>query len=104
MTPRGVEISAYKPSGRVSSAKRLAAKTELQSNSASRGEREESIDWQRISIGVRLLSSHKYGLLVGVKTTLEFPDDLFRSVKAKAAQEGISLKEYVAAALPEKLK
>jgi hypothetical protein len=39
-----------------------------------------------------------------VKTTLEFPDELFRSVKAKAAQEGISLKEYVAAALREKLK
>ena len=53
---------------------------------------------------VWLLSSHKYGLLVQVKTTLEFPDDLFRSVKAKAAQEGISLKEYVAAALREKLK
>ena len=51
-----------------------------------------------------LLSSHKYGLLAQVKTTLEFPDELFRSVKAQAAQEGISLKEYVAAALREKLK
>jgi hypothetical protein len=39
-----------------------------------------------------------------VKTTLEFPDELFRSVKAKAAQEGISLKDYVAAALREKLR
>jgi hypothetical protein len=39
-----------------------------------------------------------------VKTTLEFPDELFRLVKSKAAQEGISLKEYVAAALREKLK
>jgi hypothetical protein len=39
-----------------------------------------------------------------VKTTLEFPDELFRSVKARAAQEGLSLKEYVATALREKLK
>jgi hypothetical protein len=39
-----------------------------------------------------------------VKTTLELPDELFRSVKANAAQEGVSLKEYVAAALREKLK
>ena len=39
-----------------------------------------------------------------MKTTLEFPDELFRSVKAKAAQEGVSLKEYVTAALREKLK
>lgn len=59
---------------------------------------------QKISDSVQLLSSHKYGLLVRVKTTLEFPDDLFRSVKAKAAQEGLSLKEYVAAALREKLR
>jgi hypothetical protein len=38
-----------------------------------------------------------------MKTTLELPDELFRSVKARAAQAGISLKEYVAAALREKL-
>lgn len=38
-----------------------------------------------------------------MKTTLELPDELFRSVKARAAQEGISLKEYVASALREKL-
>jgi hypothetical protein len=38
-----------------------------------------------------------------MKTTLELPDELFRSAKARAAQEGISLKEYVAAALREKL-
>ena len=38
-----------------------------------------------------------------MKTTLELPDELFRSVKARAAQEGISLKEYVAAALRQKL-
>jgi hypothetical protein len=38
-----------------------------------------------------------------MKTTIELPDELFRSVKARAAQEGVSLKEYVAAALQEKL-
>ena len=38
-----------------------------------------------------------------MKTPLELPDELFRSVKAKAAQEGISLKEYVASALRQKL-
>jgi hypothetical protein len=38
-----------------------------------------------------------------MKTTLELPDDLFRSAKARAAQEGISLKAYVATALREKL-
>jgi hypothetical protein len=38
-----------------------------------------------------------------MKTTLELPDELLRSVKARAAQEGISLKEYVPSALREKL-
>jgi hypothetical protein len=38
-----------------------------------------------------------------MKTTLELPDELFRSAKAQAAQGGISLKAYVAAALREKL-
>jgi plasmid stability protein len=38
-----------------------------------------------------------------MKTTLELPDELFRSIKARAAQDGISLKAYVAAALREKL-
>ena len=38
-----------------------------------------------------------------MKTTLDLPDELFRSVKVRAAQEGISLKEYVAAALRQKL-
>jgi hypothetical protein len=39
-----------------------------------------------------------------VKTTLEIPDELFRSAKARAAEEGVSLKDYVAAALSAKLK
>jgi len=38
-----------------------------------------------------------------MKTTLELPDELFRSAKARAAQEGVSLKEYVTLALREKL-
>jgi hypothetical protein len=38
-----------------------------------------------------------------MKTTLEIPDSLFRSVKSKAAQEGLTLKEFVASALTEKL-
>jgi len=37
-----------------------------------------------------------------MKTTLELPDELFGSAKARAAQEGVSLKEYVASALREK--
>ena len=39
-----------------------------------------------------------------MKTTLEFPDELFRSAKARAAEEGVSLKEFVATALRAKLK
>ena len=38
-----------------------------------------------------------------MKTTLELPDELFRPANARAAQEGISLHEYVVAALREKL-
>jgi hypothetical protein len=39
-----------------------------------------------------------------MKTTLELPDELFRSATAQAAQEGISLKAYITAALREKLR
>ena len=38
-----------------------------------------------------------------MKTTLKLPDELFRSANAQAAEEGISLNEYVVAALREKL-
>ena len=34
-----------------------------------------------------------------VKTTLEIPDDLFRAAKAKAAMDGIRLKDLVAEGL-----
>jgi hypothetical protein len=38
-----------------------------------------------------------------MKTTLEIPDTLFRTVKSKAAERGQSLKEFVTEALQEKL-
>jgi hypothetical protein len=41
--------------------------------------------------------------LLIIKTTLKLPDKLFRSANARAAQEGVSLNEYVVAALREKL-
>ena len=47
--------------------------------------------------------SRKYGNMGFVKTTLEIPDALFRTVKAKAAERGQSLKQFVSEALQEKL-
>jgi hypothetical protein len=38
-----------------------------------------------------------------VKTTLEIPDPVFRRAKAKAAERGLPLREYVTQALREKL-
>jgi len=38
-----------------------------------------------------------------VKTTMEIPDHLFRQVKARAAQRGQSLKEFVTDALQARL-
>jgi hypothetical protein len=38
-----------------------------------------------------------------VKTTLEIPDPTFRKAKARAAQLGIPLREYVTRAVEEKL-
>jgi hypothetical protein len=38
-----------------------------------------------------------------MKTTLEIPDALFRRVKSKAAERGQTMKEFVNAALQEKL-
>lgn len=38
-----------------------------------------------------------------MKTTIEIPDELFREAKARAAMEGIKLKDLIAAALREKL-
>ena len=47
--------------------------------------------------------THKYGSLLTVKTTLEIPDPLFRKAKITAAQQGITLREFVNDALREKL-
>jgi len=38
-----------------------------------------------------------------VKTTLEIPDAVFRRAKSEAARRGISLREFVAEALKDKL-
>ncbi len=38
-----------------------------------------------------------------VRTTIELSDPLFREVKATAARQGIRLKDYIAAALQDKL-
>jgi hypothetical protein len=38
-----------------------------------------------------------------VKTTLEIPDKVFRKAKAKAAERGIPLRQFVTEAVQEKL-
>ena len=38
-----------------------------------------------------------------MKTTLEIPDAIFRKAKAKAAQRGIPLRQFVTEAVQEKL-
>lgn len=39
-----------------------------------------------------------------MKTTLEIPDPIYRRAKFKAAQQGISLRQFVTEAIREKLK
>ena len=39
-----------------------------------------------------------------MKTTLELPNDLLRRTKAKAAERGRSMKDFIAEALEQKLK
>ena len=39
-----------------------------------------------------------------MKTTLEIPDSLFRKAKAKAAADGIPLRQFVTDAVEEKLR
>jgi predicted HicB family RNase H-like nuclease len=39
-----------------------------------------------------------------MKTTLEIPDAIFRRAKSKAAERGISLGQFVAEAVEDKLK
>ena len=50
-----------------------------------------------------LTCPHKYGSILIVKTTLEIPDAIFRRARSEAAQRGISLREFVAEAMREKL-
>ena len=38
-----------------------------------------------------------------MKTTLEIPDSIFRRAKAKAAEQGIPLRQFVTEAVEEKL-
>jgi len=38
-----------------------------------------------------------------VKTTLEIPDSVFRQAKARAAEQGIPLRQFVSEAVEEKL-
>jgi hypothetical protein len=49
-------------------------------------------------------STHKYGNMGTMKTTLEIPDFLFRRAKSAAAQRGIPLRQLVTEAVQEKLK
>jgi hypothetical protein len=39
-----------------------------------------------------------------MKTTLDIPDAVFRSAKAKAAEEGVPLRQFVTDALTDKLE
>jgi hypothetical protein len=39
-----------------------------------------------------------------MKTTLEIPDPVFRRAKARAAEQGIPLRQFVSDAVEEKLK
>jgi hypothetical protein len=39
-----------------------------------------------------------------MKTTLEIPDAIFRKAKAKAAERGVPLRQFVTEAVEEKLK
>ena len=49
--------------------------------------------------------SHKYGIIApAMKTTLEIPDSIFRKAKAKAAEQGVPLRQFVTEAVEAKLK
>lgn len=50
-----------------------------------------------------LALSRKYGFMCVVKTTLEIPDPLYRRIKATAALNGKSLREFFTEAAQEKL-
>ena len=41
---------------------------------------------------------------MSMKTTIDIPDAVFRKAKARAAERGISLREFVTTALVDKLQ
>lgn len=50
------------------------------------------------------MTTHKYGLcFVGMKTTLELPDTLFKRAKALATQRGQTMTAFVRSALESKI-
>ena len=49
------------------------------------------------------INTHKYGIIILVKTTIEVPDALFRRAKSAAAQRGIALRTLISEALTDKL-
>lgn len=51
-----------------------------------------------------LPTSHKYGNMGIMKTTLEIPDAIFRRAKSKAAEQGIPLRQFVTEAVAARLQ
>ena len=51
-----------------------------------------------------MLEIWEYGEMTRMKTTLEIPGDLFREAKAKAALEGIKLKDLVRRGLEREVR
>jgi plasmid stability protein len=56
-----------------------------------------------IRYGRFFLFSHKYGIILGVRTTVDIPDPVYRRLKIKAASEGRSVKELVLRAVHSEL-
>jgi hypothetical protein len=53
---------------------------------------------------VFVFSTHIYGKMGPVKTTIEIPDQLFRQAKAEAAQQGQTLKDFFTSAVRDRLE
>lgn len=51
-----------------------------------------------------LLTNHKYGSTIEtMKTTLDIPDAIYRAIKARAAQQGRTVRAFFLEAIQEKL-
>ena len=48
-----------------------------------------------IQIQIDLLVAHIYAFMLHVRTTVDLPDDLFREAKARAALDGIPLRDLI---------